>query len=625
MEGGWELIGGRPGGTASAVAAAGENSPTAFVATPVGVYASDDSGRTWSPVGVGKTGALVEAVAPSPAFETDHTVFAGGQDGLYRSEDRGGRWRRVLTVGVVTAVAVSPGYKQDATLLVGTEADGVLRSVDGGQSWQSASAGLLDLRVLGLALSGGVTSDRTGFAATPSGLYRSRNGGKVWRQVWPERGEAAVQCLAISPGADGVALAGTERDGLLRSVDGGANWERVPGLDGQGVTALACSPRGAVAAAMGEDVAVSLDNGESWRPGGRMSGPVLGLGFVPGEQGEALLAGLLGRGVARSEDYGADWDLNPIGLYGKLPGGLVLSPAFAVDRTLYSYGPDDGMIGSRDGGISWTDVGPGGPVAGATLSDGYAVDGTIYCAARSGLYVSRDGAGSWDRVVVAAATAVTAANGMVLAALEGGELVASGDEGRTWTSAGSVPSAGEVASLHRSRGREVFAVVSEPAQGPCRHAVWRSADGGDRWDRRLEERSEGPLALAASSAGDGMVFVGLGGRVLTPIPKFHEVRGGRRLPAWRRVELGDVRVTALAVSPAFGDDRTLFAATSGGVYVSRDGGTSFARWSEVGDLAAMVSLAPTPGYPADREVYAVALGGSLWQRRESLGEASRRR
>ena len=617
MDRGWESIGGRPGGTASAVAVVGDRSPVAFAATPVGVFASDDAGSSWSPAGIGKTGPLVEAVAPSPAFGADRTLFAGGRDGLYRSNDGGAGWRRVLAVGPVTAVVVSPAYGQDATLLVGTESDGVLRSADAGQSWDSVNPGLLDTRVLALALSGDFANDRTAIVATLTGLYRSRNGGKVWRQVWPERGEAAVQCLAVSHGSVGLGLAGTVQDGLLRSVDGGTTWEQVSGLDGEAVTALAISPGGAVAAATADGVSVSRDQGRSWRHGGQVPGPVLSLGFVPGERGETLLAGLLGHGVARSTDYGAGWEGGGTGLYGKLPGGLALSPAFAADRTLYCFGPDDGMARSRDGGTNWRDVGPGGAVAGVALSDGYPADGTVYCAGAAGLYVSRDGSASWVQAIGVAATAVATSGATVLAALEGGELVTSGDGGRAWSSAGRLTDAGEIASVHLSREGAMFAVAGAPDGRHDRHSVWRSAAVGGRWDRWLEERSDGTPALAAPSATAGTVFVGLQRAVLTPIPNFHEVRGRVRVPVWRRVELGDATVTALVASPAYDDDRTLFAATSGGVYVSRDSGASFGRWDQNGDPVPMVSLAPTASYATDKLVYAVGLGGSLWRRRDS--------
>jgi photosystem II stability/assembly factor-like uncharacterized protein len=132
-------------------------------------------------------------IAASPGFARDRTLFAGGRNGLYRSRDAGTTWTHVLAEGHVMTLALTPEI-----LFAGTEQDGILRSEDAGRTWTSANPGLLDLTVLALAVSPTFDVDATGLAATASGLYRTRNSGKSWREV--DLGmEAAVQCLALSP------------------------------------------------------------------------------------------------------------------------------------------------------------------------------------------------------------------------------------------------------------------------------------------------------------------------------------------------------------------------------------------------------------------------------------------
>ena len=86
--------------------------------------------------------------------------------------------------------------------------------------------------------------DHIAFAATASGLYRTRNGGKSWRELDLEFEGPGVQCLAISQdfAVDRLVLAGTEARGLLISRDGGGQWEEVPELARAGVTAVAFTP-----------------------------------------------------------------------------------------------------------------------------------------------------------------------------------------------------------------------------------------------------------------------------------------------------------------------------------------------------------------------------------------------
>ena len=69
-------------------------------------------------------------------------------------------------------------------------------------------------------------SDDTLFAGTESGLYRSTNGGRAWREVAFPPDRAPVLSLALSPAfdADGVLFAGTESAGLFRSDDRGKTW-----------------------------------------------------------------------------------------------------------------------------------------------------------------------------------------------------------------------------------------------------------------------------------------------------------------------------------------------------------------------------------------------------------------
>jgi hypothetical protein len=151
--------------------------------------------------------------------------------------------------------------------------------------------------------------------------------------------------------------------------------------------------------------------------------------------------------------------------------------------------------------------------------------------------------------------------------------------------------------------------------------VWRSTSGGQRWHQWLVEpgRSDS-LALTVSPdyAADELVFVGLGGRVFKPLQHMREVRSGKRRPVWRGTDLGGaaMAVTALATSPSYAEDHTLFASTNAGVFVSRDGGASYQAWSEGLSPPRTIALTISPGYAQDRLVYALGLGGTLWRRRD---------
>jgi len=623
------------GGLATAIV---DTRSVVFAATAVGIQRSADSGKTWQPAGVRNSVPFAEVVAPSARFAQDHTLFACAADGLYRSSDNGAAWQPVLVGGRMLSVATSSVEGLDTLVLAASETDGVLRSEDGGVHWTGANAGLLDLTVLALALSPQFATDRLGFAGTASGLYRTRNGARSWRAIDTGVAEPAVQCLAISPrfAHDRLVLAGTEADGLLRSDDAGSTWHRPPGLVDQGVTAVTFSTRRpTIAAAVEAGIAVSADGGLTWRLTGAPPGVVLSLTFVDNTDGEVLLAGLHRRGIARSNDDGATWDLAIAGLSARLLTSLVMSPAFAADHTLFTAGPQEGVRVSRDAGRTWVAANAGlddPAVLGLTVSPAYAKDQTVYAATAGGVHVSRDGAATWApcRGASAPARAIVAGPGSsVVAALAGGILLASDDGARTWRTLASAFDGGEIILLALSPGyaqdRTLFVATTSPS---AEVVLWRSVDRGARWDQWLVE----PAAQAGFAGGqrfmafgvspdyanDALVFAGLGARVLKPLRHAREVRAGRRRPVWRGADLGDgaVAVTAVAPSPSFADDSTLFVATNAGVFVARDGGDTYAPWSEALVPPAVVALAVSPSFRNDRLVFALGLGGSIWRRHD---------
>jgi photosystem II stability/assembly factor-like uncharacterized protein len=353
--------------------------------------------------------------------------------------------------------------------------------------------------------------------------------------------------------------------------------------------------------------------------------PALGLIY----SGEALLVGLHQHGIARSEDHGATWHAANAGLGARVDTDLALSPDFAHDRTVFVAGVEAALRVSTDGGRTWDDA--AASLAdlsghGVALSAEYASDRTVYLASSDGVRVSRDGGRSWDSTTGpnGAARAVASGPGVVVASLEAGRLLRSSDGGRTWDAVAAPLNGAEAIALavspNYARDRTLFAVTSTSSET----VVWRSTDGGQAWHRWLVQSSPGvtrvPLAVAPSFAVDGAMFVALGRRVFRPLRHAEEVRSGERRPMWQFAEVGaDVSsVTALAVSAAYGTDRTVFAATSAGVFVSRDGGERFERWNQGLDSLRMVSVAISPAHPQDRLVYGLGLGGALWRRRDVI-------
>lgn len=205
--------------------------PVLYASTADGVVRSEDSGATWT--GTGPSAESLLAI--SPAYGRDGTVFAGTQAGLFVSRDRGRTWSELTqaplsTTSTVEAVAVSPSYQDDHTLLVsvgGVEGEGLYRSTDGGSSFVAVGSDLIDAnRVIAdfsnptgtpIQFAPSFAHDRTIFAYAGQDVVRSSNGGDSWavlqmpsamdflRAVEPSllaRYDPAVRGSALPPARD---------------------------------------------------------------------------------------------------------------------------------------------------------------------------------------------------------------------------------------------------------------------------------------------------------------------------------------------------------------------------------------------------------------------------------------
>jgi len=178
-------------------------------------------------------------------------------------------------VACLAADPLRPGV-----VYAGTRGDGVLRSDDGGQTWQPA--GLAGHVVKALAAS--PTEPGVVYAgAKPPALYVSRDGGGQWAELAAFRGARAfwwrspaeadwrpyVQSIALSPADPKLLVVGIEAGAVLRSADGGQSWHgHRPGAlrDCHSLTFHAHSGNWVYeAGGSGAGAACSQDAGRTWR------------------------------------------------------------------------------------------------------------------------------------------------------------------------------------------------------------------------------------------------------------------------------------------------------------------------------------------------------------------------
>jgi photosystem II stability/assembly factor-like uncharacterized protein len=191
-----------------------------FAATESGMYRSRDGGTTWELVLAERT---CTAVALSPSFATDNTVITGTNLGIAVSIDEGATWQCSVLHDpppVIASLSWSPDGDQEGRVIAATLEDGAFISSDRGRTWNRSSVGLYDPRLMSAAWQ----NARSVFIAAESGMFRSRNCGESRDDLdLPDR-DAAPTCVACH---GNVTLVATEESGLFQSTDGGENWNRL--------------------------------------------------------------------------------------------------------------------------------------------------------------------------------------------------------------------------------------------------------------------------------------------------------------------------------------------------------------------------------------------------------------
>src|SRR4051812_1149612 len=228
----WRPLSPEPGpALADAIAAspAFQRDRSLFVAGRTGLFCSTDGGASWRHAVDGE----VLTVAVSPAFADDPILFAGtAQDGVLRSGDGGLGWGGAnsgLLDLTVLSVALSPRFAEDRTAFVGT-ASGLYRSRNAGRSWREVVLGPEAMAVQVLAISPSFAVDKLVFAGTEAnGLLRSQDGGTRFAEV-PDLADHGISSLVISQ--DGRTVIAAAGDELLRSDDGGLSWQPLPEAPG---------------------------------------------------------------------------------------------------------------------------------------------------------------------------------------------------------------------------------------------------------------------------------------------------------------------------------------------------------------------------------------------------------
>ncbi len=259
-----------------------------LAAYEAGVYRTDDGGTTWTHLDSYPSDYAHSVLAASHSVDA---VYVGSEPAaLFRSEDAGASWAECPSFQEVPEstnwgfhaptrdshirdLAVSPG---DSNLLyAGIEVGGVVRSTDGGGTWQQLPGLDDDIHCLNL----GTDKQERVYVATASAPYRSSNGGDEWEKINDGLARRYTLHIAAAPDdADQVLVTVSENarrnsPQFYRSANGGQTWQKVDGLgEGEAAESMVVafewdpsSPGDVYAGTDGGLLYHSPDRGQTWQ------------------------------------------------------------------------------------------------------------------------------------------------------------------------------------------------------------------------------------------------------------------------------------------------------------------------------------------------------------------------
>ncbi len=616
------------------VSGRGQLSGALYIADDLGLLSSTDEGETWHRVELPEHFTAISELRQIAIDPTNNDLLylPLRSTGIAKSTDGGHAWNTINTglnsmvVGVVTTHSTDPATLYTAS----ARGVSIFKSLDYGDNWTRLDDAGHDLpsarRVDELATDPN-QADTIYQIMDVARAYRSDDGGASWSDAWPEFRFSSIYSLAAVPSDPNILYANKSGFGLYRSDDGGSTWRFLPQSGVDETYALAVHPENADFVLSGNnrkpsesaaDLHRSRDGGDTWDvpltvPDAiRITSvtfdprvePFFRQGKEPADPTRLYAASVGPRGTLWfSNDAGDSW--KP--LSDDLNFTNVQALAVAPHRPGVAYAGvwGGGTWRTDDGGSSWRRL-PGDPAASAVAiavdpsnhNVVYIADGTT-----PHLYRSTDDGNRWDLLFDAgpdydrlAALALVASDPTVLyvSASRTGNNATDGTVFRIDTSApigenvsdvtGDLPGTPTSLAAHRRHPRRIFAAI--PGAG-----VWKTLDDGISWRQVKSDLPEMSfLQITVDPIQPETLFLTGGHDTWLDAPERAGLDPDEMHGIWKSTDGGNIWVKvggatfgqasgpikAIAFHPS--DERVMYAAGEGGIYLSPDRGEN---WTDI--------------------------------------------
>ncbi|WP_293006293.1 hypothetical protein [Nitrosomonas sp.] len=525
-----------------------------------GVYRSTNRGDSWEPynTGLAVSNKIIKKMEVAETSSGYVVFFNEGNGALFRRSNTDAQWTQVLDkTNKVTAIAISPDFATDNTLIIASDTGYLRKSTNGGIDWTELGNPTGTI-IYDMAIAPGSASEI--FLATPSfGIFYSSDGGNTFVSKGTNLPNEAINNIAVSPNyaIDRTVFSTSLTQAVFKSTDSGDNWE----LFNSGavvtvqtsllneMTDLQVSRTYAtdqtVFLPVFDGIFISKNGGSTWKQSQTRIGVLTGLALSSSfnTDQKMIATTYVGRGIAISADSGTTWSTsgwpNPTGRKMNFFDSQIVKNANGTQTIVTAT---NGYVGSSTNfGDSFTvrfiprfleirkDL---VSLTALAASPNFATDKEIYLGSR----------------------------------LHG--LLQTKDAGKTWILQRGMPTNHPITSVavspNYANDRIAFATNRAGE-------VWRTQDGGDTF-----------LRVGASS----IIQTGWAGQ----------------------------RYMWVAISPQFAIDNLVLVGTTSGIYRSTDGGTTWTKETDtsVGSNAVILQVEFSPNFGVDRTIFVNVRGKGLF-------------
>jgi uncharacterized repeat protein (TIGR02543 family) len=537
---------------------------------PGPIFKTVDSGLTWTKIS--SINQIIFGIAIDPL--NSNTIYVPAFSGIYKSLDGGKNWQFYWFCsgfeysGWEGKIAINPTNRNILYLAGQCRESGysgmaMLKSVDGGENWTGIKLTPASQNAYGYACSVAIDPSSTdtlyagGFYYDGSKnlgkLYKTTDGGQNWTDITGSI-MGYIESIVIDPTNPLKVYVGTGY-GIYRSSDGGQTWQVNSGYASAYALAIDPSDHNILYAGGNECCYKSIDGGVSWTQysGGLYGGECNTLLASSASPTRIFYASKAG--IYRSDDSGITWKASHSGIKACIIQALAIAPS--SPNIIYIEVPWNGFFKSENFGSSWQRL----------------LDFIWY-------------------ITKIAVNPNDAKNLFIIAsAVDGNGIYKSVDGGLTWTKKFT----GNCDDLIISKNNinHVFTAGYEMSDSTTYvMSLHKSIDGGQNWNTYKITTTNGyGYSVAIDSTNDDVIYVG-GNSYTGSMERgvlFKSLDGGGN---WTQIGTEITSpINAIAVDPD--SSNRVYAGTYGGVYKSKDSGSSWTRTSSFDVSCIKISSALT--------------------------------